>query len=551
VANLDQIDFDHDLVGDACDEDDGNVCTDDLCLLGACLHTPNTAPCDDGNLCTNNDICAAGACTSTPVVCPAPDQCQLAGTCDPSFGWCSYPNVPNDTACNDNDIHTHGDVCTDGYCYGVNPCFVDNGGCGDYSHWACTTEDGYTTTCSDIDECATHTSGCDSTAICTNTVGSFTCACPPGTLDVNGNGTSCMKVLQLAAGNQVTCAVTARGSSTSGKLFCWGNDLSPTGHSNPTQVLINNIPIADWRTIAVGGSPSTWCGIRDPGQAFCWGANNNGQLGRGTTGAGSVSQPGLVGSGSAGWQMVAVGEGHACGIQSGGLYCWGLNSSGQLGLGNNSNQTLPQLVGSNSDWSNVSAGINYTCGVRSGQLYCWGANNLNQLGDGTTNPQTSPELIGSSTDWVRVSAGGNSTCGLRGGALYCWGSNGNGQLGLGNTNNQSSPVQVGSDTDWQNVSVGRLTAQPHACGMRGGSLYCWGNNGFGGLGDGTGTQRTSPVLFGSANDWTTNLACGDWHTCGVQNGKVYCSGLNNIGQLGNGTTSNSLVPVQAGASTSW
>src|SRR5207249_4992487 len=102
------------------DCDDGNDCTDDSCISGACVHTNNTKPCGDGDRCTH--ACQNGTCTeSNPVVCTASDQCHLAGTCDPATGRCSNPNAPDGTACKDGNACTTSETCRGGVCVGGPP----------------------------------------------------------------------------------------------------------------------------------------------------------------------------------------------------------------------------------------------------------------------------------------------------------------------------------------------------------------------------------------------------------------------------------------------
>ena len=147
-------------------------------------------------------------------------------------------------------------------------------------------------------------------------------------------------------------------------------------------------------------------------------------------------------------------------------------------------------------FARVSAGGAHTCGVTSGgAAYCWGSNGDGELGDGTTADRLSPVPVAGGVSFAAVSAGdGGDTCGVpAGGAAYCWGYNYFGQLGDGTTTNRSSPVLVTGGVSFAAVSAG--PGGDFTCGVTsGGAVYCWGYNGNGELGDGTTTNQSSPVL---------------------------------------------------------
>ncbi len=227
-------------------------------------------------------------------------------------------------------------------------------------------------------------------------------------------------------------------------------------------------------------------------------------------------------------------------------WVWGRNSSGQLGLGTTTQQASPQLLGSlpQGEWRTVGGGVDHTCGVRlDGSLWCWGGNTFGQLGDGTTAPQDEPTRIGTASDWASVAGGSQHTCGIRAtgatGTLWCWGDNTFGQLGDGTNTDRTTPRQVGTATDWLGVSLGTT----HTCGIRevqqvgtGGRLYCWGDNWAGQLGDGTTTNRNTPTLTTENHTTWVQVSLGDVHSCGLSGTYLYCWGLNAQGQLGLGSS---------------
>jgi len=208
----------------------------------------------------------------------------------------------------------------------------------------------------------------------------------------------------------------------------------------------------------------------------------------------------------------------------------------------------------------VSAGDSHTMAIREdGTLWAWGNNGSGRLGDGTAttgdgtwgvnNNRHSPVRIGTDTDWRTVSAGGNHTVAIRkDGSLWAWGWNLQGQLGDGTTTQRTRPVQIGTDANWRTVSAGQF----HTMAIREDrSLWAWGSNGHGELGDGTTTSRHSPVRIGTDTGWRA-VSAGNSHTMAIrEDGSLWAWGNNGSGQLGDGTTTRHLSPVQIGTDTDW
>jgi len=303
-------------------------------------------------------------------------------------------------------------------------------------------------------------------------------------------------------------------------------------------------PFSDWKTVS-GGSSHT-CGIRGAGALYCWGFNGSGQLGDGTN-AKRLTPKRITAVSD--WKVVSAGNAHTCGIRgTGALYCWGSNMEGQLGDGTTAPRLSPKRITAVADWTFVTTGgeenRSYTCAIRgTGALYCWGHNSDGQLGDGTTAQRFSPKRITAVADWKDVTAGGEEdtgihTCAIRGtGALYCWGNNLNGQLGDGTKTDRLSPKRITAVSDWSTVAAGGEEEHGHTCGIRGtGALYCWGYNGTGELGDGSGLlERLTPKRITAVSDWT-DITAGALHTCGIRGtGALYCWGFNLHGPVGDGT----------------
>ena len=338
---------------------------------------------------------------------------------------------------------------------------------------------------------------------------------------------------------------SAWGANGNGRL----GDDTLTNRSSPVTVIGG---ITDWASVSAGGYHSL--GVTDAGIAYAWGFNSVGRLGDGTTT--NRSSPVTVIGGITDWASVSAGKFHSLGITDTGIaYAWGYNSSGQLGDGTTTNRSSPvTVIGGITDWASVSAGGSHSLGVTdAGIAYAWGTNGYGRLGDGTTTSRSSPvTVIGGITDWASVSGGRDYSLGVTAtGIAYAWGRNSNGQLGDGTTTPRSSPVTViGAITDWASVSAGRY----HSLGVTdAGIAYAWGRNDNGRLGDGTTTQRSSPVtVIGGITDWAS-VSGGGAHSLGVTDaGIAYAWGRNGDGRLGDGTNTDRSSPVTViGGITDW
>lgn len=292
--------------------------------------------------------------------------------------------------------------------------------------------------------------------------------------------------------------------------------------------------IRGWAGVSAGGHHT--CAVKS-GELFCWGENQDGQLGVGDY-TDRITPVRITSMNT--FTSVSAGANHTCAVSAGSLYCWGKNFYGQLGTGDVQDQALPVMVGTDSDWSIVKASSSHTCAIKTnGELYCWGANMFGQLGCGDTVPRNNPVKIGSFNDWIEVSTGFGHTCGIIiTGEIYCWGSNEQGELGLNDTTNRNSPVKVGVNTDWQSVCTG----MDHTCAISGGDLYCWGYNNWSQLGLGDTTVRDQPAKVNNAGGYSMT-GCGCYFSCAVTNGSVYCFGRNDTYQLGVGDDLTHSTPV--------
>ena len=301
-----------------------------------------------------------------------------------------------------------------------------------------------------------------------------------------------------------------------------------------------------------GGFPMASLGLRTDGTAWAWGCNNTGVLGDGTTV--DRSSPVSVVGGFTDWCQVSLGNLHSLGLRTNGTaWAWGYNNFGQLGDGTTVSKSSPvSVVGGFTDWCQVSAGGS-SVGLRTnGTAWAWGCNNFGQLGDGTTVSKSSPvSVIGGFTNWCQVSAGGCHNLGVRtNGTAWAWGNNTCGRLGDGTTVANSSPVSViGGFTDWCQVSAG----VSHSLGLRtNGTAWAWGTNASGQLGAGTAVTKSSPVsVVGGFTDWC-QVSAGYETSGGLRtNGTLWTWGCNPDGRLGDNTIISKSSPVSVVGGGSW
>ena len=379
----------------------------------------------------------------------------------------------------------------------------------------------------------------------------------------------------ISAGDQNTCAITSASTGvTAGKLYCWGNNdygqvgdgTTGTNRTSPVDVSTGKT----WASVSVGKTHT--CAVTaastgvSAGKLYCWGDNRIGQVGDGTGNIGLVREsPTLVSNptGTAGvtWASVTLGDFHTCGTTTAGIaYCWGNNDYGKLGDDTTvTSRPKPVAVSGGLVWSSVNAGGDFTCGqTTTGAASCWGWNASGQLGDFTYLDHPTPQVVISTWDfavielaWASISAGNNHTCGVTTtGKGYCWGYNGNGQLGDGTTTDRWSPVPVFGSLQWTSISAG----VSFTCGITiSGAGYCWGYNGYGQLGNGISNQSYVPIGISGGLAWATIDASSNYYfACGVTtSGAGYCWGYNGYGQLGNGTWSQAYAPSAVSGGLTW
>jgi len=290
--------------------------------------------------------------------------------------------------------------------------------------------------------------------------------------------------------------------------------------------------------VSAGGFHS--CARLDDGTARCWGLNEDGQLGNGSTTSSLV--PTQV-AGLSGVQTIAAAGYHTCALlQTGAVRCWGYNENGQLGNGTKTSSSFPVAVTGVTNAIALSTGSAlHSCAVLTDHsVRCWGYNASGQLGNGTTTSSSAPVAVVGLTDAVAVATGWLHTCALRStGEVLCWGKNTSGQIGDGTTFDRLMPVSTGVTG-----AVSIAAAEDHTCAVLGnGTARCWGKNTHGELGDGTDTPSSSPRTVTGLTD-AVAIGVGGHSSCALLGaGGVRCWGWNEAGQLANGTIANASTPV--------
>jgi len=258
------------------------------------------------------------------------------------------------------------------------------------------------------------------------------------------------------------------------------------------------------------------------------------------------------------WIAVATGWHTVAGVkQDGSLWVWGNGENGLWGDKTLQITMTPTQVGTNRDWKSVSAGFDFFVALKKdGTLWAWGSNRNGQIGDGSGAGKDSekagkkaPVQIGKDTNWVMAAARVFRATALKSdGSLWAWGWNIYGELGDRTYESRSAPVRIGNENNWTSVFVGN----DHTLAIkRDGTLWSWGENREGQLGDGTKIKKNYPIPVGTDHDWLM-AAGGRDHTLALkQDGSLWAWGQNTSGQLGDGTRTARLKPMRIGWSRDW
>ncbi len=360
-------------------------------------------------------------------------------------------------------------------------------------------------------------------------------------------------VHSLATGAAHTCTLSG------GAAYCWGSDSNGQlgnggasgGADSAAAVAVSGISQA--RDLAAGARHS--CAVLNDGSVSCWGQGGSGQLGDNsqTDALAPVStQLGALGTSI----QIAAGDAHSCALlANGSIACWGDNARGQLGDGTTTQRLTPVLVSGGTAFVLVAANGNHTCGIRASDhaVLCWGEGRYGQLGDGSTGIHTAlaPSLVPGFSHATSLSLGQNHSCAvLSSGRVMCWGRGANGQLGQGTTSDKATPVAVKNydGSGMLDNAVGDAGGgRAHTCVRTlEGYVFCWGDNSKRQVGDGTSNgSSTRPTGVASLIDASEVVSYYD-HVCALRTtGELVCWGDGAHYQLGNGATGVKNVPVSA------
>ncbi|HXI34300.1 MAG TPA: Ig-like domain-containing protein [Gemmatimonadales bacterium] len=334
----------------------------------------------------------------------------------------------------------------------------------------------------------------------------------------------------LSAGNAGGCA-----TSSAGLAYCWGGGPygqlgggSVVNNSTVPRLVDRSLTFTQLAAATIGHA----CGLTPAGDAYCWGLNNEGQVGNGIEFTDyEDSVPRLVVGGHK-FLELAVGNLHSCGVTTAHeIYCWGDDSRGELGSGKSTTYgftATPTLVAGGLSWDHVSVsgGFSFSCGLTTtGAAYCWGANEYAQLGDNSTSDDSVPTAVVGGTTFTSIAVGWTQTCAIAAAdsTAYCWGTNG---IGRAATQIDSVAAPVDGGTRFLGVASGA----DKSCGT-GTDLHvtCW-------------VSSPTPALRVPTLDlaWGTPdvIALGFGFECRLIAGVVSCRGSNYSGQLGDGTYNN-------------
>lgn len=341
-----------------------------------------------------------------------------------------------------------------------------------------------------------------------------------------------------------------------GGLWNWGdNSKGPLGDttfaskSSPIQTVAGG---TNWKLVASGHYHSV--AIKTDGTLWTWGFNVNGGLGDNTVG--TKTSPDQTIAGGTTWKQSAAGRYHSVAIKTDGtLWTWGRNTSGELGDNTIAHKSSPiQTVAGGANWKLVACGRYHNLAIKTdGTLWTWGVNGNGQLGDNTIAHKSSPaQTVAGGANWKQVAGGDLFSVAIKtDGTLWGWGLNTFGNLGDDSRVDKSSPVQtVAGGTNWKQVAAGNHTAAIKTDG----TLWTWGYNFAGQLGDNTsGQNKSSPIqTIAGGTDWKT-VGGGGNHIAAIKtDGTLWTWGFNGAGRLGDNTVANKSSPAQTIAGgTNW
>jgi alpha-tubulin suppressor-like RCC1 family protein len=357
------------------------------------------------------------------------------------------------------------------------------------------------------------------------------------------------QLVAFDAGTDFNCGFTPLGRG-----YCWGLETTGQTASasdstcfgaigNPQGCTLppKRMQEADIEFTSMSAGGAFACGVDANQMLWCWGSDSDGQRGNGLSGGGAV--PALATVKNERFTMVSAGDRHACALNlAGTAYCWGADDAGQLGDTKLVNSTTPIPVADTTlSFTRISAGGQHTCGiVTSGLAYCWGDGSQGQLGSGGAASSQVPVAVSGGRTYSEIAAGFNHTCAVETtGNVYCWGNNSTGQLGIGNTTSQLGPTLTLAGGGFTAITAGgdstALGTRSHTCGVANGNAICWGDSNWGQVGSGVINGIVTNPTQVSGPFQASAISAGESHTCAIASGTglTWCWGSNRYGALGN------------------
>lgn len=356
-------------------------------------------------------------------------------------------------------------------------------------------------------------------------------------------GMRCLSGLCQSSASAFVTTVSSFARAPDGAFRAWGsNNTGQLGDGTLTNRPTPAATMLPATAVEVVGGYSHTCARLMDGTVMCWGYNSQGQVGIGPTSTTARPTPAAV-PGLSGVRSVTAGSYHTCAVRAdGAVVCWGANNAMQLGTRDSAIRAAPTpVLGLTGAFTEVSAGISHTCARREdGAVFCWGLNTSGQLGNGTTTG-TGPVMV-TGVVAAGISAGYFNTCArLADGSARCWGQNNYGQIGDGSITMRPSPVVVRTAGPVAEIHVGAAFV---CARLVSGAIQCWGYNTNGAIGDGTTTQRPAPTAVTGITDAVSLALDNSSHVCArLAAGALRCWGYNRTGAVGDGSVVNRLAPV--------